>query len=127
MSDHTALFPGSLPDQSAGDSSRPAPAIVPVASGDGKRTVGVLLVDPAGTRWQPTIDIEGLVRLGVVAAAAVALPVGIATALRRPAARVDRLSMGPGGWVSFKGFAVPKGRQEHRPWWAVLLGMHRAT
>jgi hypothetical protein len=44
--------------------------------------------------------------------------------LRPPVARVDRLSMGPGGWVSFKGFAVPKGRPERRPWWARLLRAH---
>ena len=35
-----------------------------------------------GIRWQPTPDIEGLVRLGIAAAAAVALPVGVSG--RRP-------------------------------------------
>ena len=61
-------------------------------------------------------------RLGIVAAAAV----GVATAVRRPSARVDRLSMGPGGWVSFRGFPVPKA-ERRRPWWAVLLRAHRVT
>ena len=82
---------------------------------------GSWLTRSDGPRWQPTPDVEGLVRLGIVAAAAVALPVGVVWGLRKPVARVDRLSMGPGGWVSFKGFAVPKGRAERRPWWARLL------
>ena len=88
----------------------------------------------AGARsasWSPTAraragsgptDVEGLARLGIVAAAAV----GVAAAVRRPSARVDRLSMGPGGWVSFRGFPAPKG-ERRRPWWAVLLRAHRVT
>jgi hypothetical protein len=88
----------------------------------------LIIEDGEGARWDPTPDVEGLIRLGIVAAAAVALPVGLATAIRRPAARVDRLSMGPGGWVSFKGFAVPRGRpQRRRPWWAHLLRAHRLS
>lgn len=110
------------------------PAVLPsrrtitrvVRRGSG-RTVGVIVEDRDGARWQPTPDVERLVRLGIVAAAAVALPVGLAAAARRPTARVDRLSMGPGGWVSFKGFAVPRGRPERRPWWARLLRAHRVT
>lgn len=97
------------------------PAVVPVERGRG-RTIGVLVTDGEGTRWQRTMDVEGLARLGIVAAAAV----GVAAAVRRPSARVDRLSMGPGGWVSFRGFPAPKG-ERHRPWWAVLLRAHRAT
>jgi len=35
---------------------------------------------------------------------------------------VQRITMGPGGWVSFKGTAAaPRLRGPHRPWWAVLL------
>jgi hypothetical protein len=103
------------------------PAVIPVVRGRAGRTVGVLVDEGDGPRWQPTPDVEGLVRLGIVTAAAVALPVGVIWGLRRPAARVDRLSMGPGGWVSFKGFAVPKGRRERRPWWARLLRAHRVS
>jgi hypothetical protein len=117
---------------------KPAPAVrttelwahqtvTPVLRHRTGRTVGVIVEDGEGAHWQPTPDVEGLVRLGIVAAAAVALPVGLATAIRRPAARVDRLSMGPGGWVSFKGFAVPRGRPQRRPWWAHLLRAHRVT
>jgi hypothetical protein len=105
----------------------PRPDAIPILRGSPGRTVGVLVDDGDGLRWQPTPDVEALVRLGIVAAAAVALPVGIAWGLRRPVARVDRLAMGPGGWVSFKGFAVPKGRAEQRPWWARLLRAHRVS
>ena len=103
------------------------PGVIPVVRGTSGRTVGVVVDDGDGLRWQPTPDVEGLVRLGIVAAAAVALPVGVAWSLRRPVARVDRLAMGPGGWVSFKGFAVPKGRAERRPWWARLLQAHQVS
>ena len=98
-----------------------------VLRGRTRRTVGLIVEDGEVARWQPTPDVEGLVRLGIVAAATVALPVGLTAALRRPAARVDRLSMGPGGWVSFKGFAAPRGRPQRRPWWARLLRAHRVT
>lgn len=103
------------------------PGVVPILRGRSGRTVGVVVEDRDGTRWQPTPDVEGLVRLGIAAAVAVALPVGVAAVVRRPTARVDRLSMGPGGWVSFKGFAAPKGRRERRPWWARLLRANRVT
>jgi hypothetical protein len=101
--------------------------VTPVLRGRTRRTVGLIVEDGEAARWQPTPDVEGLVRLGIVAAAAVALPVGLTAALRRPAARVDRVSMGPGGWVSFKGFGVPRGRLQRRPWWAHLLRAHRLT
>ena len=97
------------------------PAVVPVQRGRG-RTIGVLVTDGESTRWQRTTDVEGLAKLGIVAAVAV----GVAAAVHRPSARVDRLSMGPGGWVSFRGFPVPKG-ERRRPWWAVLLRAHRVT
>jgi hypothetical protein len=103
------------------------PTVTPVLRGRAERTVGVLVDEGDGLRWQPTPDVEGLVRLGIVATVAVALPVGVAWGLRRPVARVDRLSMGPGGWVSFKGFPVPKGRRKRRPWWARLLRAHRVS
>jgi hypothetical protein len=53
------------------------PAVVPILLGRSGRTVGVVVEDREGIRWQPTPDIEGLVRLGIAAAAAVALPVGV--------------------------------------------------
>jgi hypothetical protein len=96
------------------------PAVVPVRRRG--RTIGVLVADAHGTRWQPTIDLEGIARLALVGAAAV----GVSVAIRRPSARVDRLSMGPGGWVSFRGFPAPKA-ERRRPWWAALLRGHRVT
>jgi hypothetical protein len=96
------------------------PTVVPVQHRSG-RTVGLLVTDADGTRWQRTVDLEGLARLAIVGAAVV----GVAAATRLPSARVDRLSMGPGGWVSFRGFPAPKA--ERRPWWAVLLGARRFT
>jgi hypothetical protein len=104
------------------DSAAPA-AIVPITRGTGDRlrTVGVVLVDSAGARWQRTVDVERLVTVATVVAGAVAAHGFVAAALRRPTARVDRLTMGPGGWVSFKGGEKPRPRGPRRPWWAAVL------
>jgi len=100
-----------------------ASTVVPVirGSGDRARTIGVVLVDPGESRWQRTIDIERLVTVATVTAGLVAAVGSIAAALRRPTARVDRLTMGPGGWVSFKGGEKPRPGGPRRPWWAVVL------
>jgi len=100
-----------------------ASSTVPVTrgTGDRARTIGVVLMDSAGTRWQPTIDVERLVTVAVATAGLVGAVGCVAAALRRPTARVDRLSMGPGGWVSFKGGEKPRPRGPRRPWWAVVL------
>jgi hypothetical protein len=58
-----------LPVRAAG--TAPRPTVIPVLRGRPGRTVGVLVDDGDGPRWQPTPDVEGLVRLGIVAAAAV--------------------------------------------------------
>ena len=99
------------------------PTVVPVTRGTGDcaRTIGVVLVDPAGTRWQRTTDVERLATVATVTAGLVGAVGWIAAALRRPTARVDRLTMGPGGWVSFKGGERPRPRGPRRPWWAVVL------
>ena len=101
----------------------PAPAVVPVTRGIGgrARTIGVVLVDPAGPRWQRTLDVERLATVATATAGLVAAVGCVAAAARRPTARVDRLTMGPGGWVSFKGGEKPRPRGARRPWWAVLL------
>ncbi len=59
-----------------------------------------------------------------------ALAVGGATAVglrwaSRPAAP-KTITMGPGGWVSFKGLTPPP-VGPRRPWWAVLLRAQRIT
>jgi hypothetical protein len=100
-----------------------APAVVPITrgTGDSARTIGVVLIDPAGARWQRTADVERLVTVATATAGLAAVAGFVAAALRRPTARVDRLTMGPGGWVSFKGGEKPRPRGPRRPWWAVLL------
>jgi hypothetical protein len=100
-----------------------AATVVPITRGTGEhaRTVGVVLVDSTGARWQRTVDVEGLATVATVTAGLVAAQGIVAAALRRPTARVDRLTMGPGGWVSFKGGEKPKPHGPRRPWWALLL------
>jgi hypothetical protein len=94
-----------------------APTVVPVLRRG--RTIGIVLVDGKGARWQPTPDVDRLVSLVTVTAGAAATAALVTAALRRP--RVERITMGPGGWVSFKGGAAPRLRGPRRPWWAVLL------
>jgi hypothetical protein len=94
-----------------------APSVVPVVRHG--RTIGVVLVDDKGARWQPTSDVDRLATVATVTAGAVATAGLVAAAFHRP--RVQRITMGPGGWVSFKGGAAPRPRGPRRPWWAVLL------
>ena len=98
-----------------------APAVVPITRGD--RTIGVVLVDGTSCRWQPTSDLDRMATVATVTAGAVATAGVLAAALRRP--KVQRITMGPGGWVSFKGDTGPKMRGPRRPWWAVLLRARR--
>ncbi|MFL6127914.1 MAG: hypothetical protein ACJ73E_02480 [Mycobacteriales bacterium] len=90
-------------------------------TGEGARTIGVVLLDPAGARWQRTADVERLVTVGTAAVGLAAVAGCVAAAVRRPTARVDRITMGPGGWVSFKGGRKPRPHGPRRPWWAVVL------
>jgi hypothetical protein len=84
------------------------------------RTIGVVVPDGTGYRWQHTRDVDHLVTVATVTAGAVAATGLVAAAFRRP--RVQRITMGPGGWVSFKGTTTaPRLRGPRRPWWAVLL------
>ena len=95
-----------------------SPPVVPITRNG--RTIGVVIRDGVGYRWQPTRDLDHVVTVATVSAGAVAAAGLAAAAFRRP--RVQRITMGPGGWVSFKGTAAaPRLRGPHRPWWAVLL------
>lgn len=95
-----------------------APSIVPVVRHG--RTIGVVLVDDDGARWQPTSDVDRLVTVATVTTGAVAAIGLVAAGIRRPG--VQRITMGPGGWVSFRGASgAPRLRGPRRPWWAVLL------
>jgi len=60
------------------------------------------------------------------AATAIAVVVAVAVVRRRPPA-VRSLSMGPGGWVSFKGATTAplSSAGAGRPWWARLLRARR--
>jgi hypothetical protein len=97
------------------------PAAVPICRGTGghARTIGVVLADRDGYRYQRTTDVERIATVGTVIGGAVAVAGLVAAALRGP--RVQRITMGPGGWVSFRGAAAPRARGGRRPWWAVLL------
>lgn len=100
----------------------PPAAVLPVTR-DG-RPVGVFVATGGRVRYRPLPDPDRL----LVATAGV-LAVGLVTAgvtvlgRRRPPA-VARLTMGPGGWVSFRGVRAPAPRAA-RPWWARLLRAHR--
>jgi hypothetical protein len=94
--------------------------VVPVTRGD--RTIGVVLTDGAGSRWQPTPDLDRALTVATVTGGAVAAVGLIAAAAGRP--RVQRITMGPGGWVSFRGAGSPRLRGVRRPWWAHLLRAH---
>lgn len=93
-----------------------APAIVQISRG--QRTIGVVLLDEHGARWQRTSDVDRLVTIATVTAGAAAVAGVLAAAVRRP--RVQHITMGPGGWVSFRGAGRARLRGP-RPWWAHLL------
>ena len=98
--------------------ARGAPPVVPITR-DG-RTIGVVVPDGAGYRWQPIRDVDHVATVATVTAGAVAVAGLVAAAFRRP--RVQRITMGPGSWVCFKETATaPRLRASRRPWWAVLL------
>ena len=81
----------------------------------------------SGLHTPPTCVTAGPVYAGI-AVGALAVAGATAVGLRwasRPAAPRE-ISMGPGGWVSFKGLAPPP-VEPRRPWWAVLLRAHRCT
>ncbi|HST64704.1 MAG TPA: hypothetical protein VLM05_05915 [Mycobacteriales bacterium] len=97
--------------------------VVPVTRG--ARTVGVVLRDGTGYRWQSTPDVERVTTVVAVTAGAVAVTGIVAAAARRP--KVQRITMGPGGWVSFRNARTPRLRDPRRPWWALLLRAHRVS
>jgi hypothetical protein len=102
--------------------------VVPVAGGDGSQR-GVVVVDGDGVRWVPFNEVAAPERLALAGMALAGLLAALfARRGRGPAVR--EITMGPGGWVSFKGAAEPrffgtrlaKGR---RPWWAHVLRARR--
>ena len=97
-------------------------ALVPVYR-DGRLT-GAFVRSNGSVRYLPTVD-PG--RVASVATAIAALAVaGAAFAAARRAPAVGSVTMGPGGWVSFKGVAAPRLRPaDNRPWWARMLRARR--
>jgi hypothetical protein len=94
------------------------PPVIPITRS--ARTIGIVIPDGTGYRWQPTRDVDHLAIVATLTAGAVAVAGLVAAAFGRP--RVQRITMGPGGWVSFKGAATaPRLSGPRRPWWAVLL------
>src|SRR4051794_23664443 len=65
------------------------------------------------------------------AAVAAAVSLAVVLAARRTLAPVNRITMGPGGWVSIRGAQSVRhfprrGREpQRRPWWAHALGARR--
>ncbi|PZG21579.1 hypothetical protein C1I95_07245 [Micromonospora craterilacus] len=100
----------------------PPVALVPVTRD--RRPVGVFVAANGCVRYRRLPDPDRL-----LAATAGVLTVGLAAAgvallgRRRPPA-VGALTMGPGGWVSFRGLRPPAPRAP-RPWWARLLRARR--
>jgi hypothetical protein len=86
-------------------------SVVPVTHGD--RTIGIVLIDCDGCRWQRTTDLGQVLTVATVTGGAVAAVALAAGALSRP--RVQRITMGPGGWVSFRGDGTPRVRGVRRP------------
>lgn len=72
---------------------------------------------------QPVGPAYASMALGALAVAG-ATAVGLRWASRPAAPRT--ITMGPGGWVSFKGLTA-RSVGPRRPWWAVLLRARRLT
>jgi hypothetical protein len=105
----------------------PLPRFLPVERGP-QRLAGGFVVGHDDVTWKPAVDLERVILTGLGLGAAVAA-LGLAVRGRGATGPVRTVTMGPGGWVSFRGTDAPrvvglrgKGRPSaHRPWWAVLL------
>jgi hypothetical protein len=99
--------------------------VVPIRHG--RRTVGAYVMTPQAVRFQPATDVTRIVVTAVTSVALTAVTIAIAVAVRRPPA-IRSVTMGPGGWVSLKGTALPPMRgavAPSRPWWARALRARR--
>jgi hypothetical protein len=76
-------------------------------------------------RYVPVLDLQDVV--SAVAVIGVAAAAGAAVAgVRRRRPAVGRVTMGPGGWISFKNASAPALRPgRRRPWWARVLRARR--
>ena len=123
---HPATPPGSVaPDPQPTVISLPGPAevsLVPVRRQG--RTVGAYVLSGRAVRYVPVLDLQDVVSavavVGTVAAAGAAV-----AGVRRHRPAVGRVTMGPGGWISFKNASAPALRPGRRPWWARVLRARR--
>jgi len=99
--------------------------VVPIRNG--KRTIGAYIVSKDSARFEPATDVTSIAVTALGVAAVIGAAVALAAAARRPPA-IRSVTMGPGGWVSLKGTALPPLRgtdMAARPWWARALGARR--
>jgi hypothetical protein len=104
------------------------PLITPAvrAGRRGDRLLGAYVRVGDEVRFVPAYDVDRLVTGVFAALAAVAAGAAVAGWARRPGPAVRTVTMGPGGWVSFKGVPGPPLRPTRpRPWWARVLRAHR--
>lgn len=103
----------------------PGPAevsLVPVRR-DG-RTVGAYVLSGETVRYRPVVDVQDVVSAATAVLGIAAIGAAVAFGRRRvPAVRT--VTMGPGGWVSFKNASAPALRPSRRPWWARLIRARR--
>lgn len=90
------------------------------------RTVGAYVLGNGKVRYRPVVDLGDVLSAATAMVTVVAIGAAVAVARRRPPA-VRAVTMGPGGWVSFRGTSAPALRQpaNPRPWWARLLRARR--
>jgi hypothetical protein len=90
---------------------------------------GLFTVDGDDVRWHPVVEPRAQLTRTAAAAGAVAGAATVAALVFRRAHPVRQITMGPGGWVSFKNCTgstrVRARRDGHRPWWAHLLRAYR--
>lgn len=102
----------------------PTAAVVPVL--DAGRPVGAFVLTGGRLRYRPVVDPDQLVTAAAGVLAVGLLAAGLAVAGRRRPPAVGAVTMGPGGWVSFRGAPVPTLRAaRRRPWWARVLRARR--
>ena len=105
----------------------PRVLLLPVTrAGRRERLLGAYVMSGDGVRFAPVLDLDRLLAGCLAATTAITAVVALAVAARRPSPAVRTVTMGPGGWVSFKGVPGPPLRPAaRRPWWARALRAHR--
>ncbi|RIV37863.1 hypothetical protein [Micromonospora radicis] len=100
----------------------PPVVLVPVTRAG--RPVGMFVAGAGGVRYRMLLDPDRLITATAGLLALGLLGAGVALRGRRRPPAVGALTMGPGGWVSFRGVPAPAPRTP-RPRWARLLGARR--